>query len=204
MRRRANGTASTGSYRSITWWSSRTILRARIRVRSRSSIGCWEKAGRPRACPPPASRTWRRSERRRTAVRSNCWYPTAFSKSWFRAGLMLTNFFDDLRMIPKKPALGLDPRVGTGFRIRSCADKMLADYHDSICPDRTLARTEFAKREQAMKKSYTGGCQCGAVRYEVQADIGEVIACNCSRCRKLGSLLSAADAADFKLIAGDD
>jgi hypothetical protein len=37
-----------------------------------------------------------------------------------------------------------------------------------------------------MKKTYTGGCQCGKVRYEVQADIGEVITCNCSRCRKLG------------------
>ena len=35
-----------------------------------------------------------------------------------------------------------------------------------------------------MKKTYTGGCQCGKVRYEAQADIGEVITCNCSRCRK--------------------
>jgi hypothetical protein len=26
-------------------------------------------------------------------------------------------------MIPKKPALGLDPRVDTGFRIRSCSNK---------------------------------------------------------------------------------
>ena len=29
-----------------------------------------------------------------------------------------------------------------------------------------------------MKKAYTGGCQCGKVRYEAQADIGEVITCN--------------------------
>ena len=35
-----------------------------------------------------------------------------------------------------------------------------------------------------MKKTFTGGCQCGKVRYEAQADIGEVITCNCSRCRK--------------------
>jgi hypothetical protein len=28
-------------------------------------------------------------------------------------------------MIPKKPVLGLDPRMGTGFRIRSCANKIL-------------------------------------------------------------------------------
>jgi hypothetical protein len=55
-----------------------------------------------------------------------------------------------------------------------------------------------------MKKTYTGGCQCGKVRYEVEADIGEVITCNCSRCRKLGSLLSAASMSDFKLLSGED
>ena len=49
-----------------------------------------------------------------------------------------------------------------------------------------------------MKKTYTGGCQCGKVRYEAQADIGEVITCNCSRCRKAGPLLSAVAMSDFK------
>jgi hypothetical protein len=53
-----------------------------------------------------------------------------------------------------------------------------------------------------MKKTYTGGCQCGKVRYEAQAEIGEVITCNCSRCRKLGPLLSAVARSDFKLLAG--
>jgi hypothetical protein len=55
-----------------------------------------------------------------------------------------------------------------------------------------------------MKKTYTGGCQCGNVRYEAEADIGEVITCNCSRCRKLGSLLAAAAMADFKLLSGEN
>jgi hypothetical protein len=55
-----------------------------------------------------------------------------------------------------------------------------------------------------MKKTYTGGCQCGKVRYEAQAEIGEVITCNCSRCRKLGSLLSAVAMSDFKLISGEN
>jgi hypothetical protein len=54
-----------------------------------------------------------------------------------------------------------------------------------------------------MKQKYLGGCQCGKVRYEVQADIGKVISCNCSRCAKLGSLLAAAAAEDFKLTAGE-
>ena len=55
-----------------------------------------------------------------------------------------------------------------------------------------------------MKQTYTGGCQCGAVRYEVAADINEVIACNCSRCGRMGFLLAFAPAQDFKLLSGDD
>ena len=54
-----------------------------------------------------------------------------------------------------------------------------------------------------MAQTYTGGCQCGKVRFEVQMDIGEVIACNCSRCGRLGSLLAFAPAAQFKLLSGD-
>jgi hypothetical protein len=54
-----------------------------------------------------------------------------------------------------------------------------------------------------MKQTYSGGCQCGKVRYEVAADIGEVLACNCSRCGRLGSLLAFVPAADFKLLAGE-
>jgi hypothetical protein len=50
---------------------------------------------------------------------------------------------------------------------------------------------------------YAGGCQCGKVRCEVEMVIDKVISCNCSRCSKLGSLLAAASAADFKLTAGE-
>ena len=46
-----------------------------------------------------------------------------------------------------------------------------------------------------MTHTYSGGCQCGKVRYEVQMDIGEVLACNCSRCGRLGSLLAFAPVA---------
>ena len=45
-----------------------------------------------------------------------------------------------------------------------------------------------------MTQSYSGGCQCGKVRYEVSMDIADLIACNCSRCRRLGSLLAFAPA----------
>ena len=54
-----------------------------------------------------------------------------------------------------------------------------------------------------MSQSYTGSCQCGKVRYEVQLDIKEVLACNCSRCGRLGSLLAFAPSSQFKLIQGE-
>ena len=54
-----------------------------------------------------------------------------------------------------------------------------------------------------MTKTHTGGCQCGAVRYEVEAEIKDVIACNCSRCGKLGSLLAFVPTKNFKLLAGE-
>ncbi len=54
-----------------------------------------------------------------------------------------------------------------------------------------------------MKQTYTGGCQCGAVRYEVEAEIKEVYACNCSRCGRVGSLLTFTTKDDFKLLAGE-
>src|SRR5215218_8279318 len=52
-------------------------------------------------------------------------------------------------------------------------------------------------------KRYTGGCHCGAVRYEVSADLDKVVSCNCSICTKRGSLLAFAAADDFRLLSGD-
>jgi hypothetical protein len=51
--------------------------------------------------------------------------------------------------------------------------------------------------------TYTGGCQCGKVRYEVSLELGEVISCNCSRCGRLGLLLAFAPAQNFKLTSGE-
>jgi hypothetical protein len=59
------------------------------------------------------------------------------------------------------------------------------------------------KPEEVMTQMYSGGCQCAKVRFEVEMDIGEVLACNCSRCARLGSLLAFAPATQFKLLCGD-
>lgn len=51
---------------------------------------------------------------------------------------------------------------------------------------------------------YKGGCQCGAVSYEVDVDIDHCITCNCSRCRKLGAVLAFAPRESFDLKSGQD
>jgi hypothetical protein len=51
---------------------------------------------------------------------------------------------------------------------------------------------------------HTGGCHCGRVRYEVEADIDEVLSCNCSMCQKRGSLLTFVPDQQFTLLSGDD
>jgi hypothetical protein len=53
-------------------------------------------------------------------------------------------------------------------------------------------------------KTYQGGCHCGKVRYEIQADITSVMACNCSICARAGWLLTFVPAAQFKLLSGED
>lgn len=50
---------------------------------------------------------------------------------------------------------------------------------------------------------YSGGCHCGAVRYEVEASLDAVISCNCSICRKRGYLLAFTPANNFQLVGGE-
>jgi hypothetical protein len=53
-------------------------------------------------------------------------------------------------------------------------------------------------------KSYTGGCHCGKVRYEVTTELKGAMSCNCSICSKKGSLLTFVPATQFKLMSGED
>lgn len=53
-------------------------------------------------------------------------------------------------------------------------------------------------------KTYTGGCHCGRVRYEVTTDPGQAIACNCSKCAKHGLWLTFVKPEHFKLQCGLD
>jgi hypothetical protein len=53
-------------------------------------------------------------------------------------------------------------------------------------------------------ETWHGSCQCGAVAYEVEADISQPVSCNCSRCRRLGSVLAFAPRERFRLLSGED
>lgn len=52
------------------------------------------------------------------------------------------------------------------------------------------------------KKTYTGGCHCGKVRYEASTDLAMVMSCNCSICTKKGHLLTFVPTDQFKLLSG--
>ena len=49
------------------------------------------------------------------------------------------------------------------------------------------------------KQHYSGSCQCGAVAFEVDADLDQTVTCNCSRCRRVASVLTFVPATDFTL-----
>jgi hypothetical protein len=52
--------------------------------------------------------------------------------------------------------------------------------------------------------TYRGSCHCGNVRFEVEADLASVIACNCSLCARAGYLLTFVPASQFKLLSGKE
>src|SRR5205809_779691 len=54
----------------------------------------------------------------------------------------------------------------------------------------------------------TGRCLCGGVRYEIDGEIGSVVCCHCSQCRRASGAAFATNASvraeHFRLIAGRD
>jgi hypothetical protein len=46
------------------------------------------------------------------------------------------------------------------------------------------------RHTMAEAKNYTGGCHCGHVRYDLTTDLAQVLDCNCSICRRLGTIMA--------------
>jgi hypothetical protein len=54
-------------------------------------------------------------------------------------------------------------------------------------------------------QTYTGSCHCGAVKFTAQsAPIASAMSCNCSICRRAGTLLAFVPEAQFTLDSGAD
>jgi hypothetical protein len=54
-----------------------------------------------------------------------------------------------------------------------------------------------------MLETKTGGCHCGQIRYDVTADLAQVLSCNCSICSRRGALWTFVPPERFALRAGE-
>jgi hypothetical protein len=52
-------------------------------------------------------------------------------------------------------------------------------------------------------QTYTGGCHCGRVRFEVTSDLARVTECNCSICSRKAYLHLIVPRDRFRLLAGE-
>ena len=52
--------------------------------------------------------------------------------------------------------------------------------------------------------TYCGSCHCGAVEYEIEADLSTVTRCTCSVCTPKGILLARVETDKLKIIKGEE
>ena len=51
---------------------------------------------------------------------------------------------------------------------------------------------------------YSGSCHCGAVQFEISAEIAELVTCNCTICRKRNAVMAMVHESAFRLRDGQD
>ncbi|KGU86328.1 hypothetical protein E3Z27_16045 [Pseudomonas mediterranea] len=52
--------------------------------------------------------------------------------------------------------------------------------------------------------NYTGACHCGAVGFAFEAEVEELISCDCSLCSKRNALMATVPREDFRITRGED
>ncbi len=77
---------------------------------------------------------------------------------------------------------------------------------DGTPTERTM--TEQTMTEQTItERIMTGGCQCGAVRYEVTAPLQDIYICHCAECRKQSAsafgISVIVSSSDVRLVQGE-
>ena len=53
-------------------------------------------------------------------------------------------------------------------------------------------------------RTWHGSCHCGAIAFEAELDLAEVLQCNCSICAKKGALHRRVPKDRFRLLRGED
>ena len=51
---------------------------------------------------------------------------------------------------------------------------------------------------------YQGSCHCGQVKFQVEGELKQVLACNCSLCSRKGSLLWFVPRQNFELMSSEE
>jgi hypothetical protein len=57
---------------------------------------------------------------------------------------------------------------------------------------------------QGTLRPYKGSCHCGAVKFEVETTLSPALRCNCSLCRRKGTVMAAVAPEQFKLLSGEE
>ena len=99
-------------------------------------------------------------------------------------------------------------RENDGQPIRT-ATKRLKELVALLTGDRGRRRRRtLAAVDHAPRLPLTGGCGCGAVRFEVTAPLVSANYCHCTRCQRRSGTAASANArpapGSFRLIAGED
>jgi hypothetical protein len=67
-----------------------------------------------------------------------------------------------------------------------------------------MAKTKHPAVKTDQTRRHSGGCHCGAVRYEVTVDASHGSRCNCSICTKVAQLGAMVKPAAFSLVSGEE